>query len=351
PILDKRGAVAGVVFATIDLAWFNQIVSAAELPDRSTLTLYDRRGTVIAYHPEAEQWVGKRAGESQIFRTVFAEAEGVTEALGLDGKRRLYGFISFGAAPNKHDIYLAVGIPANVALAGADWTLHRNLVALLLVSALALMAAWYVGDALILRPLSVLINATARVGAGNLSTRTGLPPGDGEVGRLAASFDKMAESLEFQKAEADLADLRTKKSLERIKALHEIDVAITSTLDLQAILEVVLQKIDVVLPKAVTTIRLIDKESGEVAPVACKNIDEEYWRAGNHKNLHGLAKEVLENKLPVTMVDMQENPATQDHQFIERFGLVSYLGMPLVAKGELQGLNAYYTRIKNQIDV
>jgi signal transduction histidine kinase len=344
PIVDKRGTVHGVVFAAIDLAWFNQIVAAAKLPKDSTLTLYDRQGTVLARHPESAQWVGRAAGASPIFRTVLAEAEGVTAATGLDDKIRLYGFTSFGVSSGKRDIYLAIGIPIEIAFAGANWTLNVNLAGLFVVSALALLAAWYAGDALILRPLGILLNATARVASGNLSTRTGLPHGDDEIGRLAASFDKMAESLEREKAEAGKADLRTQKSLDRIQALHEIDVAITSTLDLRAMLAVLLEKIDLVLPKAVTTIRLIDKESGELAPVACRNIDEELWRAGNPRHLHGLAKEVLENRLPVTVVNMQENSHAESHHFAQQFGLASYLGVPLIAKGELLGLIAFYTK-------
>ena len=344
PIVDKRGAVVGVVFAAIDLAWFNQIVSAGELPKNSTLSIYDRQGTVLARHPNSEQWVGKAAGESQIFGTVSVEAEGIIEATGLDDKKRLYGFTSFGASSGQRDIYLAIGIPVEIAFAGANWTLTVNLAALLVVSVLALLAAWYAGDALVLRPLGVLLNATARVAAGNLSTRTGLPHGNDEIGRLAASFDTMAESLELEKAEADKADLRTQKNLERIKALHDIDLAISSTLDLRAMLEVLLDKIELVLPKAVTTIRLIDKESGELAPVACRNIDEESWRAGNPRHLHGLAKQVLETRLPVTVAKMQEGSHSESHHFARQFGLVSYLGVPLIAKGELLGLIAFYTK-------
>ncbi|HEY7560074.1 MAG TPA: GAF domain-containing protein [Candidatus Binatia bacterium] len=344
PIFDQRGSVAGVVFAAIDLAWFNQIISAGELPKNSTLTIYDRQGTVLARHPHFEQWIGKAAGGSQIFGTVSIEAEGIIEATGLDDTKRLYGFTSLGASSGQRDIYLAIGIPVEVAFAGANWTLTVNLAALLVVSALALLAAWYAGDALILRPLGVLLNATARVAAGNLSTRTGLPHGDDEIGRLAASFDKMAESLELEKAEADRADLRTHKSLERIKALHEIDVAITSTLDLRAMLEVLLDKIELVLPKAVTTIRLIDKESGGLAPVACRNIDEELWRASNPRRPHGLAKQVLETRLPVTVAKMQETSHAESDHFAHQFGLVSYLGVPLIAKGELLGVIAFYTK-------
>jgi signal transduction histidine kinase len=350
PILGRQGVVGGIVYASIDLSWFNHIISAAELPKGSTLTMYDRHGTVLARYPESRKWVGKAAGSSQIFRTVLGKSEGVTDAPGLDEKKQLYGFTSFGASANKRDIYLTVGIPADVALAGANRTLLRNLAAILIASLMALAAAWYAGGALILRPLEVLLNATAKVAEGNLSTRTGLPHGDDEMGRLAASFDKMAENLEREKTDAETADLRTKKSLERIKALHEIDTAITSTLDLRAILGVLLDKIDLMLPNAVTTIRLIDKDTGEFAPVACRNIDEEYWRAGDHKTLHGLAKDVVESRLPVIVANIQRNAEAGVHRFVQQFGLVSYLGVPLIAKGELLGIIAFYTKEEHVFD-
>jgi HAMP domain-containing protein len=81
-------------------------------------------------------------------------------------------------------------------MANANWLLTRNLLALLFVCLLALVAAWYGGDVFILRKLRTLVNTTARLASGDLSARTGLPHHQDEIGRLAASFDKMAESLE-----------------------------------------------------------------------------------------------------------------------------------------------------------
>ncbi|HEX2229533.1 MAG TPA: cache domain-containing protein, partial [Candidatus Binatia bacterium] len=350
PVLSKSGTVSGIVYAAIDLAWLENIVSAAELPEGSTLTIFDRHGTVLARHPESEKWVGKPAGDSLIFRTVLARSEGVTDAPGLDEIKRLYGFTSFGASPSTRDIYLTVGIPADVALAAANWTLQRNLAALLGASVLALVAAWYAGAALILRPLKVLLDATAKVADGKLSTRTGLPHGEDEMGRLAAAFDKMAESLEREKADAEIAALRTSKSLQRIKALHEIDTAISSTLDLRAILGVLFDKIDSVLPGAITTVRLIDRETGEFAPVACRNMDEDYWRAGDHRKMHGLARQVVESRLPVTVVNMQKHAESSSQRFIRDIGLVSYLGVPLIAKGDLLGIIAFYTKEEHVFD-
>ncbi|HEX2229260.1 MAG TPA: GAF domain-containing protein, partial [Candidatus Binatia bacterium] len=109
-------------------------------------------------------------------------------------------------------------------------------------------------------------------------------------------------------------------------------------------------KIDLMLPNAVTTIRLIDKETGEFAPVACRNIDEGYWRAGDHRTLHGLAKEVVERRLPIAVVNIQNNAEAGAHRFVQEFGLVSYLGVPLIAKGDLLGIIAFYTKKEHVFD-
>jgi signal transduction histidine kinase len=154
----------------------------------------------------------------------------------------------------------------------------------------------------------------------------------------------------MKKAEADRANLRTQKSLERIKALHDIDVAITSTLDLGAILQVLMEKIDLVLPQAVTTIRLFDKETGELAPVACRNIDENLWRAGHSRKLRGLTKKVLETRLPVPIANIQKLASTEIQNRLAHFGLVSYLGVPLIAKDEILGIIAFYTKDEHEFE-
>jgi signal transduction histidine kinase/HAMP domain-containing protein len=344
PVLQDDGSVAGVVFAALDLEPFNQVVGAANLPAYASLAVYDREGTVLARYPDDEKLVGKSVPESDIVKTAVARGEGVTEALGLDGKERFYGFTSIGDASNAGQIFLHIGIPTEAALADANRLLRRNLGALLLVSILALVAAWYGGHAFVLRQLRALVSTTARLGSGDLAARTGLPHEKDEIGRLAASFDRMAESLETKRTEAEAASRRLRQNLERIKAQHEIDMAIASTLDLHPMLTVLLEKVDLILPGAVTTIRLINKETGKLEPVACRNIDEGAWRAGNPRPMHGFAKIVLENKRPVTVADVNTDPRNDGHRFALRFGLVSYLGIPLIAKDQLLGVIAFYTK-------
>jgi two-component system NtrC family sensor kinase len=74
------------------------------------------------------------------------------------------------------------------------------------------------------------------------------------------------------------AEEKVNQSLNRIRALHDIDLAITSTLDLQTILKVLLQKMEVVFPyPTVTTVRLLNRKTAELEALACLNFDIYEW--------------------------------------------------------------------------
>lgn len=344
PVIGDDGTVTGVVFAALDLSWFNHLMKSSELPEFSSVAAYDRQGNVLARVPDQEGWGGKSARETEIIKIALAEKEGVAEATGLDGKRRIYGFTSIGDALHGGQVFFHVGVPVEVALADADRLLTRNLIALICVSLLALAAAWYIGDAFVLRQLRAVLDATERLGAGELSARTGLAHNQTEIGRLAAAFDNMAESLEEQHRKVSMTGRRLERNLARIKALHDIDMAITSNVDLRAMLHLLLEKVDVVLPGAVTTIRLINTETRELEPLACRNIDEDQWRKGNSRQMGAFARIVLESRAPLSVANVQNDLRNQRRGFAQRFGLVSYLGVPLVVKDEVLGLIAVYTK-------
>ena len=197
PALDNAGHVRAVVFAALDLAWLNELAREAGLPKGSTFTVIDRRGTILVRYPDQGEWVGKLMPESLVLKAIAAQqGHGTTEAPGVDGVPRLFSFAPFGGTPQSAGAYVSVGIPAAVAFADANRMLARNLAALGLVAALALAAAWVGGNLFIVRQVQALVGATKRLAAGELSARTGLPHGQGELNQLANAFDQMAESLQ-----------------------------------------------------------------------------------------------------------------------------------------------------------
>jgi signal transduction histidine kinase/DNA-binding response OmpR family regulator len=161
--------------------------------------------------------------------------------------------------------------------------------------------------------------------------------------RLVPSVDRELREAEVRRERRRIEE-ENQRHWHRLRVLHEIDLAITSTLDLKAILDILLEKIDHLLPPSVTTVKLIDKETGELKPVACRNLNETQWKAVRRKELTRLTQIVLENKIPLTVANVQTDPRNNDPTFAIKEGLISYLGIPLIAKNETLGVIAFYIK-------
>ncbi len=217
PIRDRdTGEFFGVVFVALDLNWLNQLAARAELPDGSTLTVIDRKGTVLVRYAvgEAEKdWVGQSlTNRAVIMKFLKSGAEATGVGTGLDGVKRLYTSTALSRTGGLADAHVIAGIPIQVAYAAADHTLVLNLIFLGIASILALGAAWTGSDIFILRQVHGLVAAARKMCQGDLSARSGVDSSPGEIGQLAQSFDEMAATLEqrvgqLQRAEAELKAL------------------------------------------------------------------------------------------------------------------------------------------------
>lgn len=214
PVIDASGNVQAVVFAALDLNWFNQFESEfqAQLPGEATWTKVDRYGTILVRHPSPEKWIGQPLPEKSLAKTVFSQPHGVVEALNPEGISGVYAFVSLRSQFVSGDVVSILGIPKDVLFAGANRMLVRNLVGLGIAAVLALLFGWIASYFLIVRQVRALVNSSARLAAGDLSARTGLSPGRDEFGQLTHAFDQMAQALEQREkerrqAEADRARL------------------------------------------------------------------------------------------------------------------------------------------------
>jgi len=185
--------------------------------------------------------------------------------------------------------------------------------------------------------------------------------GDRVLGVLTIMTDRVRE---FSREEKDLANVfadqaavtienarlfeETRRNLERVRALREIDQAITSTLDLCTVLEVLLEKIDLLLPYSTVTIRLFNKESGLLEPVDCRNLNEAEWKTEEWRGGRCIPNVVFETKSPVIIHNVQTDPRCRDIGFFRRHGLVSYLGVPLIVKDEILGVVSFYTKKEHE---
>ncbi|MBI4523500.1 MAG: GAF domain-containing protein [Deltaproteobacteria bacterium] len=194
-------------------------------------------------------------------------------------------------------------------------------------------------------PILAIVRASSEIGKGKLDTRLEVKRGD-ELGALASSINQMAEALQNRRADHERAEEQLQGNLARMQALREIDQAVTTTLDLRTVLDLLLEKTDQLLPSiAATTVRLVNGETKELEPVACWNLNEEEWKAQTARaGKDGLARMLPENNAPVTVLNAQTDPRSLASEFLRKHGLVSFLRVPLMAKGEVLGVLTFFTK-------
>ncbi|HET6718787.1 MAG TPA: cache domain-containing protein, partial [Rhodocyclaceae bacterium] len=238
PVVDDGGRLQGVVFAAIDLSWLQALLEKLPLPAGTAVAVVDASGTILARHPDPQHaWTGQPAPEKNELATLIGpDCRGFAEFRGLDNVLRLNAIEPLQHVDGKC-VYVRVGVPRSEIYRPIEQRLWRHLAAMALVTLLAFAAAWFGSELLILRPVRVLGRAAERLGSGDLSTRTGLPHDQEELGQLARGFDEMAAGIEEREnrlVETDRALQRTNRALTVLSASNR---AMLRTRDEPSLLE------------------------------------------------------------------------------------------------------------------
>ncbi|MEX1205294.1 MAG: PAS domain S-box protein [Dongiaceae bacterium] len=205
PAKDADGRIASVVFAALDLDWLAEIIAGAELPPGGSFTLIDSEGTVLARYPEPERWIGRSVAETPLFEAIRRRDSGSSfEAVGLDGRKRLYNVVRLGDADAGSRVYASIGVPTEEIVAEANRDLTRGLGGVGALGLLLFLSAYVAGDRLITKPMRKLVDLSRRIAGGDFTARSELDHGGGEIGQLAQSLDSMVAALE--KREKDLRE-------------------------------------------------------------------------------------------------------------------------------------------------
>jgi signal transduction histidine kinase len=154
----------------------------------------------------------------------------------------------------------------------------------------------------------------------------------------------MARSIRYA-IERKNGEEQLRRQQQRVAALYEIHKAISSTLDLDAVLRVLVDRTAVHFADGAVTIELWSKDRAALEPVTCRNLEERAWRVELRNAAHRPGETVLEKKSPVVIHDLR---ATERGAFFSANGLISYLGIPLILKDEVLGVLGIYTRHRHE---
>src|SRR5262245_27665708 len=144
------------------------------------------------------------------------------------------------------------------------------------------------------------------------------------------------------------AEERARRNHERIRALHEISAAASSSLELDVILDTLMQKIVASLPYAAVQVWLKNRETDSLERCACLNIDRNEWMSRPLKQIPQLVRAAVESRSYVVSKNVQTDSRILDREFYKKQGIVSYLGVPFVVQDQVLGVLVVLTREEHE---
>jgi PAS domain S-box-containing protein len=196
PYRDAQGRVAGVIAVALALETYRPLPERSPLPPDSSYLLLDRRGIILARASDQERYQGKPFLPATFAAMLAAPDAGTDIAMTMVGDERVVAWrkLRLPGEPEPY-LYIRVGLPVAAVLEAANHQLTRNLALSLALLLPALGLVVWAGKRWVVDPLRLLEAASARMASGDLAVRVGDQVQGGELGSLAAAFDRMAGQL------------------------------------------------------------------------------------------------------------------------------------------------------------
>ena len=213
-VRDAAGAPREVVFVGLDLAWLDQLVAQADLPNDWALLISDQEGEVLG-RSQGASWPAGRAFGSTELR--LAVRDGKPATVEVPGAGRLFVLaVPMRGVPGVSVVatlpYAHVGAEANRAF-------YRTVAALGVLTLVTIACALFAAEISVLRVLRALARTARRLGEGDLAVRADASSSQGELADLTRSFNTMADALAARQREAEGIQ-------ERLRALsHNLAIA------------------------------------------------------------------------------------------------------------------------------
>ncbi|UOF01338.1 HAMP domain-containing protein [Bdellovibrio reynosensis] len=202
-VLDENKNVKYVIYVALDLSWLGQLANTAVLPTQATMMILDHKGFILARFPDSDLRIGKVIADQNILKAIRSNSdETVIESSKIDSLDRMFVFRKLRTAPEAGNIYLTVGVPNFVFYSQVEEMLNKSMSREAFVTFIEILFAWVAGF-LFLYQIKKIQKAAKRLKAGDLTARTGLKSGFGELETLAHTFDDMASDLESRTREAE----------------------------------------------------------------------------------------------------------------------------------------------------
>ncbi len=191
-----QNQIGGILFATVDLARLEGLVTRLQPLRPLTFMMFSRSGTLLTCLPSGEHCGASRRTIEALVQETTHKGSGTLELHATDQQEPVLCAFTPLSPTVETGLFLAMSVPVSSLYARAGRVLAYQFAGVWILAALSLTLVWAGSSALIIAPLNVMARTARRLSEGDLSARTGLSHQRGELGFLARALDEMAEALE-----------------------------------------------------------------------------------------------------------------------------------------------------------
>ena len=143
----------------------------------------------------------------------------------------------------------------------------------------------------------------------------------------------------------------SQRRLKQVEALHSIDIAISGSMDLRMTLNILLKHVESLLKVDATDILLLISNSLDFKFAAGRGFRTDDIERANVRLDTSLAGESARTRRTVVVPDeLAARAANEFTRIYQREGFLAYAGVPLIAKGQIQGVLEVYHRAPHQAE-
>jgi len=146
----------------------------------------------------------------------------------------------------------------------------------------------------------------------------------------------IAEQAAIAINNARIFERTVSREKEFLRVFEEVTKAVSSTLNLDEVLNLIVRKLPEVMGLKAATIRLLDESGKRLQLVAAHGLSDEYLQRGP-VDFEENVKEALQLK-PVAIHDVTKDSRIHYRKEAEREGIKSMLTLPIIARGNLIGI-------------
>ncbi len=195
PIFRGDEPVRTIVFATVDLSRFSELIAHLQPPKQVKLLMINRRGSLLNCLPSREECSVSPKTMDTLLGAMLRSGTGAVEAGDSRETDSLYAFAPLSSTVDT-GLFVSISVPVSALYNKANKALAFQFAGVWALTLLALGLVWFGSSTFIIRPVHTMVLTAQRLSRGDMEARTGLPHRGGELGALAQALDEMAEALE-----------------------------------------------------------------------------------------------------------------------------------------------------------